>query len=83
MPQDLGAPLAARAGGAVRLAAQLGAVGEDRLEAHAVEAGDRKRLEAVVDRFLVAGVDDGSDRSGASSETRFKARLPGDNLDAR
>ena len=71
--ERLGAPLAARTRGAVRLAAQLGAVGEDRLERSSVEPGHRQLAQCHVDRALMAGVYDLGDGRGAGEDARNAA----------
>ncbi len=58
----LGTPLAAGTGRAVGLAAQLGAVGQQRLERVPVETWDSQLAERHVDGALVAGVHDDRDR---------------------
>ena len=75
--QRLGPALAAGTRGLVRLAAPLGAVGEDRLEAVAVEAGHGKVGKAGVDGPLVAGMDDGRDGQPGAGKDRL-AILDGD-----
>ena len=57
-PLDLRAAPAAGAARGVRDAALLGAVGEDGLERRAVEPRDGHPGEALIDRQLVARVDD-------------------------
>ena len=57
-PLDLGAAPAAGAARGVRDAALLGAVGEDGLERRAVEPRDGHPGEALIDRQLVARIDD-------------------------
>jgi hypothetical protein len=69
--ERLDAAFAAGTGSLVRLAAPLGAVGEDQLEARAVEAGHGKVGEAGVDRLLVAGVHDGRDGQLGAGKDRL------------
>ncbi len=56
--QRVGAALAAGACGLIRLAAQLGAVGEDRLQRFPVEPRHGEGGETGIDRFFVADVND-------------------------
>ena len=69
----LGAPLAAGTRGAFGLAAELGAVGQDRLQRAPLEPGDRQLVQRNVDRALMAGVHDFGDGRGSGEDPRHKA----------
>ena len=62
---------AAGTGCIVRLAAALRAVGEDRLQARAIETRNGQLREPHIDRLLVAGMHDGRDREPAADHGRL------------
>ena len=57
---------AARTGGIVRLAAPLGAIGQDRLQRRAIEPGHGQLGETHIDGLLVARMHDGGDGQAGS-----------------